>query len=399
VQKHRILYIAIIIAVFSIIFFLGRSNHKGKELVETYEQKDKAEFGCYLTREFLNVISQDSNLITVNRAISNQLQIIPKEETNYIFMNSSFTPNVVEIELLDSFVKSGNNVFVAANYWEKSFLDTLQVETTNYFFQFSKDSLRSFFKLVDTIQCGLNDDVFQGMSHTVEMVGASNTAFSNIDDSSQVLGTCNNHINFVEVKRGAGSFYLHSTPKLFTNYAFVQDSMHNYIFSCLSYLPVADVWWDEYNKTYRPKNSSFMRYIYSQKYLKYAFNIATIGVLLLLFFGFRRTQNTIVFKPSKNNQILEYVSSLGNLFFFKGDNKLQIEGRLKNVRTFLLITYNIHFDENTQPRKISQNTGVSLEIAEKLCSYLQKDFPKTTGDRTLMSVNALLEKFYEACYK
>lgn len=375
-------YVLLLSAIFALLYF-GADEATKEPPHETYMRYDKKEFGCYLTHHFLDATAGNNAIANIERDIYTQLAEFPLETTNYIFINRSFDIGEPEFHKLDTFVKQGNNVFISAINWPQFLLDTFNLTTAYAQFSFNN------FKFEDSVQLLLNNKESGTLNYFF-----SNTNFFIDDSEAKELGTGDSQANFIEIRRGEGRFYMHSSPFIFTNANFVEKHNYKYIYTALSHLPQANIWWDEYYKIGRPNDMSIYKYLKSNKYLNKALWAVSISLLLLVFFGLKRVQQIIPIWKPKQNLTIDYVNSLGNLYFEKGANREQVEGRLKNLKTFLWMNYNITFDEYSNAEEISNKTGVDIEILKKIQTYLATPLPEQVSDERLHNINKLLEKFY-----
>src|SRR5690606_28020185 len=129
-----------------------------------------------------------------------------------------------------------------------------------------------------------------------------------------------------------GSFYLSSVPGAFTNYYVLKPRQNRYAAQALSHLPVAPVWWDEYQKQGPVGDSSVFRVLLCHDALTWAYYIALGALFLFVVFESKRTQRIIPVLEKPRNTTLEFVKVIGNLYYNHRDHRAIAE---KKVNYFL----------------------------------------------------------------
>src|SRR4029077_4968316 len=219
-------------------------------------------------------------------------------------------------------------------------------------------------------------------------------------DSSRttVLGTnSEKKDNYIEVKCGDGAFYLSTVPLAFTNYNALKGKNSEYIFRALSYLPVADTKWDEYYKVNKKEASTPLRYILNNQALKYAYYLMLFGFVLYFIFERKRKQLKIpVIKPLQNTS-LEFVETIGRLYYQKGTNtgiaRKKIRFFLDHIRSIYNIQTSIFNEEFYD--KLSQKTLIAREELKNLFTFIGRvNVYSTVDEQTLLSLNNQIENFH-----
>ncbi len=126
-------------------------------------------------------------------------------------------------------------------------------------------------------------------------------------------------VNFIGIRHGLGKIYFHTQPLVFTNYHLINGNV-GYASKVLSYLPIQKTVWDNYYKLDRYVNDSPMRYILSQAPLQAAYYLLLLTLLLYLVVESKRRQRVIpVLKPLENRS-LQFVKTMGGLYFRQKNN-------------------------------------------------------------------------------
>jgi hypothetical protein len=135
--------------------------------------------------------------------------------------------------------------------------------------------------------------------------------------------------NFITFFWGKGRFYLHCDPRAFSNYFLLYQDNISYYEKALSVISkdVTKVVWDEYylNKKYlgdRNENKkSWMTVLFGYPALKAALLTAIFTLLLYVLLEMRRKQRYIPELTKPRNDSLDFVRTIGRLYFDQGDHR------------------------------------------------------------------------------
>jgi hypothetical protein len=130
------------------------------------------------------------------------------------------------------------------------------------------------------------------------------------------------------MKIGKGNLILNSTPLIFSNIYLLSSINHEFVSKTLSYLPKEDVTWTEYYHLGRMEASTPLRFILTNEPLRWAYYITLISILLFMVFEMKRRQRIIPIIKPLSNTTLEFVSTIGNLYFQSAEHKNIAEKRI-----------------------------------------------------------------------
>ena len=284
---------------------------------DTYSNKDKIPFGGEVMYKLLPEMIGGKKVESLRIPPYSQLSkdsLLPEKST-YVFISSDFKVDKNDQRSLLNYVKRGNDVFVSAYHFSAdSLMRVLGVDAAD-----EKPDSKDSAKVVNFVNPRLKDKKGQiftkddGRNYLKIRKGTKVTLLAVNEDNKPV---------FVNIHYGKGQFYIHNLPLAFTNY-YVLDSLTNkHAFHALSYLPKQPVFWDEYQKQgrFEEADSSVFRYIVSTPGLKSAYVLTLIGLILYAVFSGKRRQRIIpVIAPPKNVS-LEFVKTIGNMYFRKGNH-------------------------------------------------------------------------------
>jgi hypothetical protein len=216
-------------------------------------------------------------------------------------------------------VSRGGNVFIAAENFYGHFADTLKlVDGSDYIWE--RETIRSS---ADSSYVRFVND-----SHdtTVQYKFRYDQVFSFFKafDSTRTTVIARNNLDKPVTLRmtwGKGTIILNSTPIAFTNVYMVLGDNSNFVSASLSYLPESNVHWTEYFQRGRNEAQTPLRFILKNESLRWAYFI-TIGCLLFyMIFQMKRRQRIIPIQDPMKNTTLEFVSTIGNLYYVNAQHK------------------------------------------------------------------------------
>jgi hypothetical protein len=224
--------------------------------------------------------------------------------------------------------------------------------------------------------------------------------FSEFDTSLvQILGKNEiNYVNFLRIRYGNGNFFLNTIPLAFTNYHLLNSGNNEYVNKALSHLPVQDTFWDDYYKDGNKYNASTLQYILSQQSLKWAYYIILCSVVLFIFFYGRRKQRIIPVIPPLTNSTVEFVETVGNLYYQQKDFKNIADKKITYFLDFLRNKYFIklsNFDEESL-QKITDKSSIPIAEIKSLFREIESiNHSAKITEEELVNINHQIEKFYE----
>ncbi len=360
----------------------------------TYQNDDKIPFGTQALFELLPDVLPQSSLQTVRLPIYNFLgeSKLPSR-SNYVFICQEFKADSIEqLRLLD-YVKRGNTVFISAYAIPESLGDTLGF----------KADVKEQSEADTTLRQNLvNPQLRKPGGYNFFHDDGRNFLVIKKPKNSTVLGrNARKEPVFIEIHFGKGTFFIHNLPLAFTNYYVLDTKTADYAFKALSYLPVQQTYWDEYQKQgrFNEDQQSIFRYIRSQPALNWAYYLILIGLLAYAIFAGKRTQRIIPVVEAPKNTSLDFVKTVGRMYFQQGDHdnlaRKKIQYFLADIRERYSLNTTSLDKEFTEA--LARKSGVSLVETSELVMLLrnaQKSVSLSEFD--LLTLNRAIEKFKQS---
>ncbi|OKL40407.1 hypothetical protein A3841_19040 [Pontibacter flavimaris] len=379
-------YMAIILLLFGALVLLEYFRPKAVDWSLTFSREDKIPYGTYALYELLPGLFPGQRVEPVREPIYNQLQDTT-HSGNYVFIQKYFAADSLDTNLLLDFVHRGNHVFIAADEYSEFLQDTLYFDTV-FMNTTSPDSTGFYF-------------TSQPEQQVYTFPPNNNSRYIRVKKQAghEALGRNKaGMLNFMRVPFGEGNFYISSVPLAFTNYQLLTLNQPDYAATALSHLPVQPVLWDEYQNLGREEDQSVLRVLMRHESLTWAYYVALAGMVLFLLFKSKRTQRIIPVLEPPRNTTLDFVKTIGSLYFNHGDHKNIAEKKI----AFFLEHLRLHFhltthtlDEELRERVVTKS-GADAALVNDIFGLIRSiTQSKAISAQTLLLLNSHLEDFYK----
>ena len=170
------------------------------------------------------------------------------------------------------------------------------------------------------------------------------------------------------------------------NYRFVSHS--------LSYLTEKKLIWTEFYHLGRMEAGTPLRFILTQEPLTWAYYITIISILLLLLFESKRKQRVIPIIPPVENTTLEFATTIGNLYYQRGDHKNMAEKKILFFFDTLRSRYHLDATALDDIRHVARKTGNDEKSTSSLLKNIQDIQKKQEiSAEELITLNKQIEDF------
>ncbi len=324
----------------------------------SYSKDDTIPYGTYLLFESLE--SYFAQPASVNRR---SLYEVVYEETfapqNLFFICQRFEPDSLDTQALKNAVSSGAHAFIATEYLGDYLTDFLGVRLRTDWAFSDDDEDTDEHQKEETGIYFLENFIDEERYLYFFRKGSTASYFTYLKEDTLVVALGQNakdKVNFLKVPHGKGYFWLHANPLLFTNYSMVQEIPRNYLEKSLSQLPSAPILWDSYYTLGRKEARTPLRFILANDALRWAYYLCTVAFLLFVLFESKRRQRVIPVVRSPTNTTLEFVETIGQMYFQK---KQHTDLALKKIQFFKAFLRE-HF--------FVQTAVLNAQVAEKIAA-------------------------------
>jgi hypothetical protein len=314
-------------------------------------------------------------------------------------------PDENEVNGLLNLVGKGQHVFISAFTISEALLDSLHLRPAYY---------TSLFNSEDSLTVSVNNPITNDSLSFTYPGKALDNYFIKVDSTiTNILGRDKyGRPNFVSFNYdGGGSLYIHLAPMAFTNFFLLHKNNKAYYDNALSYLPKSStvVRWDEYFRYHTSANSEgsngegkglfpTLSWINKQQGLKTALPLLVLLMLIIYLFESKRKQRIIPVIVPLQNASVDFVKTVGRLYFQRHDNKN------------LALKMTVHFQDHVRSRygirtalndpefekKLAWKTGYNVNNIKSLLSFMNS-LPEMhdVTDAALLDFNRKLEHFYK----
>lgn len=384
-------YLLILLATVTAYVLFEYYRPKPLDRTPTYQNDDKIPFGAQALYELLPGIMQQPTINVVRLPVYNFLTESKRPgRSNYVFVCQEFKADGNDLKQLFDYVRRGNNVLISA-YDLPDTLGALLGFRARVKDPTKADStLRQNFVNGQLQKPGGYNFFDDDGRNFLTITKAQNT---------MVLGrNARNEPIFIKVRYGRGQFLVHNLPLAFTNYYMLDPKTSDYASKALAYLPALPTYWDEYQKQGRfdKEQQSIFRYVWSQPALNWAYYIVVFGLVFYAIFAGKRTQRVIPVVETPRNTSVDFVKTVGRLYFQRGDHdnlaRKKIQYFLADLREqYALNTNNL---DREFAETLAHKSGIAPDEADELVRLLrnaQKSISLSEYD--LLNLNQFIERF------
>lgn len=390
-DKKYIIYIALLIALLAYVY-LSRSSQY--DWTVTFKHNDKNPYGTYALSQLLPEYFKNQPIKHSYKTLY-ELKDSLSGKTNLIIICSNFFADKEDVNVLLSHIRSGGTAFISSSFFGGTLADTLGIKTGDSFYQgerkFDMSDSATLFLVSTSLDTAMK---FQYRRRNVPN-------YFNQADSVRAMVIARNDFGqpiTIRIKYGEGNLILNSTPMMFTNIYLLSNQNDRFVSEQLSYLPNTALMRSEYYHLGRMEVGTPLRFILTTEPLRWAYYITIISILLFMIFEAKRKQRVIPIIRPLTNTTLEFVSTVGNLYYQRGDHRNIAE---KKVQYFFEQIHS-HYRMSTQQRDLqfaealSKKSGVSLDICSNLTMTINQILSsQSISKEQLVTLNQMLDRFQQ----
>jgi hypothetical protein len=393
------------IALLGVYVYLRVTQPKEVDWRLTLSRYDKIPYGTYITYNQTQNLFPSAKVETIRQTVYDQVNNSEETSTAYVFIGQQIGTNETDENELLNYVANGNFVFMSAARMSKTLSDTLHFQEENFpIIPNGADS--SVMALLgggnDSTTISLVNPKLQELGKFTFFKYTIDGHFIEFDTlRTTVLGTtADGHANFIRINVGKGSFYIHAAPICFSNYFLLRGNNYHYSEAVLSYLPknIKKLYWDEYYKIGNGSKDSDLHVIEKDANLRIAFYAALIGLFVFILLNLKRRQRMIPVRNILQNTSLEYVKTIGDLYFNSRDNRNIALKKVAFWLEFLRSRFGIHtrIQEPGFWQQVQHKSGFDEAQLQRLRQLIQlAESNNSISDTSLVQVSRIIDSFYK----
>ncbi|WP_114791861.1 DUF4350 domain-containing protein [Niabella yanshanensis] len=404
-MKKALPYILTALLISSVIIYLValRSSPRSRKpsLKVSLDKRDKNPYGAFVLHESLKKFFSGAEFkINYNYPGDSKIFGYHPQNQLYVIVQQEFFPQDYEIDDLINYIQRGNSVFISTLSFNTQLSRFIRanVEKINYL----DDDIIEYYN--DSMQATISTPPFNGQRQ-FSYPGSRVESFLNRSDSSisEVLGHgTNGEPNLIHLQKGNGHLYVHTSPIAFSNYFLLYDNNIQYfekIFSLLSAATPAVIW-DEYFKRPHAKNNNkkqWFSFIMKNNYFRAGVLTALALLLIYTLTEFRRRQRVIPVINSPTNDTLEFVKTMGLLYYERGDHGNLAQKMSAYFMEHVRSRYKIFAQTPDQDfvKELSYKSGVSESLIKDIVLQIGRiTNAEVYSDTELIALQKNIESFH-----
>ena len=385
-MKKNIPYILILVSSVVLFFIIQMLTPEPVDWSESFSRKDKIPYGCYIIYELLPDIFPGAQVSVIHDSAYDTLNNRMFRGVNYIILDSTVALDKYDTDALMRFVSMGNSVFMAASHYPDEFGKRMNIRTA------PEDAVP------DRMGVNFTNPRIAARKNYQCRRGTGNVRFVSFrKKGAAVLGVNERRgANFIRIRHGKGAFYLSALPYAYSNFTMLTQNNAEYVFKSLSYLPAQRTFWDEHYKSSLAAPTTPLRYVLSREPLTWAYYAGMAFLAIFILFRARRRQRVIPVIAPLKNATLDFVATVGRLYFQQGDHKNIAEKKILYFYEYLNSQFQVdalHRSHDFMER-VAAGTGAPLELVRKF--YNAADSIRKSdkiSDDQLVGLNGIVEEF------
>lgn len=393
-------YIIFLVAVFAIYVITELAKPTPINWTATYHFNHKIPFGTYATHDLMKDMFDGNAAEHSNRTI---YELIKEEGTNsnLLVMADRIALDQNDLDALLSYVDEGHSVLLNARGFDGPIMDSL-----GFGFRVKDPLLTYDFEAIQENLAGEATESItftpgEGISKTYQFSNVATTSSINRykSDNFNVLATdeSDNPV-LLEYKGLKGRLFISTMPLAMTNYFVLNEGTSEFAASLLSLFPEDEpLMHNEYYHLGRMESQTPLRVVLANRSLRWAMFILLFTLVIFLIFESKRRQRIIPLITPLKNLSVEFVETLGRLYYRQSDHKKLAQKRVAYWKDFIRRNFNQRTDQVNESfaKELANKSGQDLKSVNILLDLIkQVETGKDINQSELMRIEKYLNAFY-----
>jgi hypothetical protein len=415
-----------VLAILGLFIYMGQSREKRFDWTETYKEDSKEPYGSFVTHEILKSYFSNQQFKDLKTPLSIAL---PNPDStsasgNYVFIGDGFYADTNDINRLLRFIGGGNKAYIAANalpnyLLEEVFRDSCLDDDEGTYNHFRNDWNDTAYFTLKHPQLVENKALIYAKKIGKNIVPSSwsyldtlrGECVEGVKDLTPLGYINSEHINFARLNYGKGTIYIHTNPLIYTNFFMLDPNSVRYASKTFSHLQAGTIYWDTKNKTSREvvermngsnakkDKKSPLKYILEQPALRWAWFIFLGLIAIYLIFAAKRRQRIIPVLEDKSNTSLDFIQTIGNMYFTQGEHIRLCDMMLKQFQTFVRERYHLASREMDEAfmYALAIRSDVPQERIKRIVGFEHRIYINSVTENDMVEFHQLLNNFYKIC--
>ena len=403
----------VVIFVAAMVWLLGRGTtpilgggqvtYTSSNWDDKYGWDSKDPYGTNIMHEMITESVIAKKALSLNNFSTFDSLVQLDEQNTYLFLGEQFGIYDHELNSILEAVKKGSDVFIISSNLTANIFDSLMPKTT-YRCDYAEELAINWEKKTYNMNY-----LYQRDTLALAWKFFINAPVES--DSVEFLSTVQGRPNFLQLKRGKGSIYVHSNPACFFNYQLLRKDGLAYAKQVVKKLDAEKkVYYLEFGRLDETlqneeemfedegkKDDSYLQFVFQSPSLIAAMLLSIFGLLLFVMFRAKRMRPQVeVIKP-KRNMSKVFVETVSSIYRNKENPSAILQLHKKNFYT----TVYKHFFIDLSKRKekmdlehLSSRTGIDVAEIETLLNKLDIGDHVNISDDFLVEAIRLKQDFY-----
>lgn len=406
-SKTLKIYLFAFAVLIAVMIVIDQTRQRPLDWFPSYYLDEKKPLDLYVLNGEIDHLFSDS----VVRYGKNPFEYFQQQDSlnirkeTYLFIRESVYIDESSTNKILKAVERGNTLFIVSDGFDPYLTDTLRA-TCEYV---SYDNPVSFNSKIDErpeLKLKFSKGIWSGEEYSYSPVFGRYAFLSADSASATALGYMTfpdgaEYINFIEFGVGKGKIILHNQPVVFSNYSLLSNKLsQEYAERVLSYLPDQPVVWFVASQQHDENmGRNQLSIVFRYPALRMTWLIFLYGLVVFILFTAKRKQRVVpVIKPVRNTTV-EFVQTIGNLYFQEGDisdiARKKIIYFLDRVRR----TYNIdtRLPEDKLIHRLHLKSGKDVELVKEILSLIGEINDRDQcSKQELIQLSLLMDRFWDS---
>ncbi len=393
-------YVIFLVAVLIIYILTELAKPNPINWTATYHSNHKIPFGTFATHDLLKDLFSGKPAEPAYKSIYelvNEDQI----ESNLLLMSDVIALDRNDMETLLSYINDGHTVVLSARDFGGALTDSLDFRIgvkdplLTYDFEAIQETLVGEATEVITLDLDKDQSVLYPFSNV-----ATTSFFTKVPEENFKVRAFNEAGQAVlaEYTGLKGKLYISTMPLALTNYFVLNEKTSSFASSILSLFPEDEsLIHNEYYQLGRNESQTPLRVVLANKSLRWAMFILLLTLVIFLLFESKRRQRIIPLITPLKNLSVEFVETLGRLYYRQKDHKKLAQKRVSYWKDFVRRNFNLRvdqFDEEFE-KELSKKSGLEINKVQVLLHFIKKvESGSEINQDELIRIEKNLNAFY-----
>lgn len=308
----------------------------------------------------------------------------------YMVIAPDFDPGPDEWEKVAAFADAGNSVWISAGYFGVQLTDSFKLQVS------SIDSGEANLRTHLLSPADTNSYTYPGLSE--------HSYFRALDTTKwKTLAVDGNGKPVMIAQRDTshGHWVLQSNPLTMSNFFLLHQQNKKYYDQVALFFPEntdAIIWDDYYRRPFRQSGHNQWQAMTSSAPLRWSIALALLAVALYIISEIKRRQRSIPELDPLTNSSVDFVKTVGRLYFNRHDNADLSIKMLAQFKEQVKLRYGLQPAEWSvvfEQALVYKSGKPAVEVSHLLAQVRQVDALQTISDADLLALNQSIDQFFK----